>query len=404
MPGSIWEWLDIEPTTDKALIKKAYAEQSRKYHPEDCPREAGLLREAYKQAMALASADRSSLNSQGMDALPGFFPREEPGDKVSPEDRVSPENRVSLEGKISKEDPSEFVFRMEPEQKSDKEQEQEPKAQFHYSQGKGQQVLSDSGGQPPFPEDMNFHYEYKSHNFEPRKAERIKKLAEQLIFVHERPEYRWIPKIWEMVLVNYPEPEDFRDPGVISELLNLMEQMPYLDKPVVRTLKTAFFFYAKEDAAWKHLEDRMEEIRRSLDRNRILQTRKRDLIVLQDSARMEQPLRFPIGQMRSKAAKELYGKRHRIYRRTVFHRIAFNMIVLILVIGALYIVSWSVKQRVEEERRQQEILDRWEQEVIIKDPEIQEWLKQEYQKSIELHLSPPSECEINTCADERGQE
>lgn len=384
MPGSIWEWLDIEPTTDKALIKKAYAEQSRKYHPEDCPREAGLLREAYKKAMAQASSDRSSLNSQGMDALPVFSPGEKQGDGVSPE------------GKISREDPSAFVFHMEPEQK--------PQAQFHYSQGKGQQVLSDSGGQAPFSEDLNSHYSFKSHNFEPRKAERIHKLAEQLIFVHERPEYRWIPKIWEMVLVNYPEPEDFKDPGVISELLNLMEQMPYLDKPVVRMLKKTFFLYAKEDAAWRHLEDRMEEILRSLDRNRILQTRKRDLIVLQGSVGMEQPLRFPIGQMRSKAAKELYGKHHRIYRKIVIHRIAFNMIVLILVIGVLYIVSWSVKERIEKERRQREILDRWNQEVIVKDPELQEWLKQECPKAIESHLSPPSESEINTCADERGQE
>lgn len=363
MPGSIWEWLDIEPTTDKALIKKAYAEQSRKYHPEDCPREAGLLREAYKQAMALASAVRSSLNSQGVDALSDFFQGEEPEDKVSPENRVSPEKEISSEEKSR----GEFVFHMESEQKLGREREQEPQAQFHYSQGKGQQVLTDSGEQAPFPEGVNSHYEYKSHNFEPRKAERVHKLMEQLIFVHERPEYRWISEIWEMVLVNYPEPEDFKDPGVISELLNLIEQMPYLDKPVVRMLKEAFFFYAKEDAAWRHLEDRMEEIRRALDRNRILQTRKRDLIVLQGSAGMEQPFRFSIGRMRSKAAKELYGGHHRIYRRTVIHRIVFNMIVLILVIGALYIVSWSVKERVEEERKQQEIFDRWEQEVIIKD-------------------------------------
>lgn len=52
MPKSIWDWLGIEPTTDKGQIKKAYAEQAKKYHPEEMPQEAAMLRDAYKQAMA----------------------------------------------------------------------------------------------------------------------------------------------------------------------------------------------------------------------------------------------------------------------------------------------------------------------------------------------------------------
>lgn len=51
---NIWEWLEISPTTDKAEIKKAYAKQSKKYHPEEHPEEFMQLRNAYKLALVAA--------------------------------------------------------------------------------------------------------------------------------------------------------------------------------------------------------------------------------------------------------------------------------------------------------------------------------------------------------------
>ena len=59
MQRTIWEWLGIERTADKSRIRKAYAEQVKKYHPEEFPEEAQALRKAYKVALALASADRA---------------------------------------------------------------------------------------------------------------------------------------------------------------------------------------------------------------------------------------------------------------------------------------------------------------------------------------------------------
>lgn len=54
---NIWEWLEISPTTDKAEIKKAYAAQSKKYHPEDHPEEFAQLRKAYKLALVVAGKE-----------------------------------------------------------------------------------------------------------------------------------------------------------------------------------------------------------------------------------------------------------------------------------------------------------------------------------------------------------
>ena len=52
--NKIWETLNIEPTKDKAAIKRAYALLAHKYNPEDKPEKYQELHEAYKQALFLA--------------------------------------------------------------------------------------------------------------------------------------------------------------------------------------------------------------------------------------------------------------------------------------------------------------------------------------------------------------
>lgn len=52
--NKIWEILNIEPTNDKAAIKRAYALLARKYNPEEEPGKFQELHEAYKQALFLA--------------------------------------------------------------------------------------------------------------------------------------------------------------------------------------------------------------------------------------------------------------------------------------------------------------------------------------------------------------
>ena len=56
MGKSIWEWLEIEPTSDIKAIKAAYAEVSKKYHPAEHPEEFKRLRDSYKEAVSLAKS------------------------------------------------------------------------------------------------------------------------------------------------------------------------------------------------------------------------------------------------------------------------------------------------------------------------------------------------------------
>lgn len=56
MPTNVWECLGIAPTDDSALIRKAYAQQVRRYRPDSHPIEFAALRSAYEQALQLAQA------------------------------------------------------------------------------------------------------------------------------------------------------------------------------------------------------------------------------------------------------------------------------------------------------------------------------------------------------------
>ena len=49
--NDIWELLGIEPTDDKKIIRRAYAEQSRLHHPEEEPEYFTALNQAYKAAL-----------------------------------------------------------------------------------------------------------------------------------------------------------------------------------------------------------------------------------------------------------------------------------------------------------------------------------------------------------------
>ncbi len=94
---NIWEWLNIEPTTETAVIKSAYASQLKLYHPEEHPDEFQELQMAYKSALKYAklagkiygadlSADNKALNLyEKSEPEPVKQPEPEPAGLIEPE-------------------------------------------------------------------------------------------------------------------------------------------------------------------------------------------------------------------------------------------------------------------------------------------------------------------------------
>lgn len=100
--SDFWKILEIEPTTDRSVIKRAYAALAKKYHPEQYPEEFLNLRNAYEAAMEYASSENG-----------GFFVRSE-----SYHTTISPEKTE----KINFEEPQSVELE---EVINDKEQEEQ---------------------------------------------------------------------------------------------------------------------------------------------------------------------------------------------------------------------------------------------------------------------------------------
>lgn len=98
--SDFWEILGIEPTTDKSVIKRAYASVAKKYHPEQYPEEFLNLRNAYESAMDYASGGSG-----------GFIVRSEP------------QNAISIPQKTEKTNAEEICQAEQAEEINEKEQE-----------------------------------------------------------------------------------------------------------------------------------------------------------------------------------------------------------------------------------------------------------------------------------------
>lgn len=59
----IWAELELEPTRDIRSIKKAYARQTARYHPEEYPEKARLIREAFETALQLAKEESRTVRT-----------------------------------------------------------------------------------------------------------------------------------------------------------------------------------------------------------------------------------------------------------------------------------------------------------------------------------------------------
>lgn len=123
MSNNIWKLLQIEPTTDQARIKKAYATRSRVFHPEENPEEFMRLREAYNLAMQWAE------ESEGEEIFSD-------GESAFHEDRQTAPQLQNRKPVIKEQTGQDLVLMREeepelsrePMQKEESDQDREPKS------------------------------------------------------------------------------------------------------------------------------------------------------------------------------------------------------------------------------------------------------------------------------------
>ena len=296
MPRTIWEWLEIEETTDRSLIRKAYARQAAKYHPEEAPEEAMQLREAYKRALALADRKAAASNLTGMvsaDADAGTS-------KTFPE-KTQESRRYDIEGQ-GKTDPESGngscrYAHQEKEKAPEPGIGQSPGYRYAHREGEeapepgarqspGYQYAHQEEGKAPEPgarQSPNYRYgryeerqepeqesgpvpetgyRYQSRQLDADRAERTRRLARRLIDLYESPAYRYSGKLWTEAVREYLNREDLQDPLVIAMLLPLLQRMSGLDDRVLHVMERELFRYARKEPEWIQLKGYFAHIRR----------------------------------------------------------------------------------------------------------------------------------------------
>ncbi len=302
MPRTIWEWLEIEETADRNLIRKAYARQSKKYHPEDAPEEAKHLREAYKAALARADgknkavlpkkdpeavceeileviedgADKDSRNGSGSrEGTRRESHREsrtasEEGERYNcPEEgkeAASKAGRESLRESRSVSEES-YQYHLHSQQKEkgqgggDRKEDSSSGSSFQYNIDDRMESRQRESGKPENTE-PDTSYRYHIHQFDVGRKERVGRLLKRFSDIYENAVYRNSYNLWTTAIKEYFTKEDLKDPYVVSAVIYVLEYMPGLGSMVWHKIHPILFRFSKKNAEWMRLRERFEDVYR----------------------------------------------------------------------------------------------------------------------------------------------
>lgn len=271
MSRTIWEWLEIEKTRDKAEIRRAYARQAKKYHPEDSPEEAKQLREAYKMALTLAGGNTGSavFSPEPKPEIPTRI--QEEAQKEAPEG--GPENAEEeyqyrrYDDGTRKEQPEggpesvgeEYQYRRH----DDETRREQPKGRTEGA-GEGYRYRGGSDGtrkeQPQGrTEETEREYQYNVPSEESRE-ERLRQLEELLQELYQGG-YQ-APEQWYSAIKAYLTEEDLKDAHVVAAVLSVLTQMPKLRFSTWDVFERELFCCCGEGAEWIWLKAQFVKMRK----------------------------------------------------------------------------------------------------------------------------------------------
>lgn len=259
MTRTIWDWLGIEQTCDKALIRKAYASQSKKYHPEDMPEEARQLREAYKQALALAERDRETRP---------FHDHKEHGEK--PERTGDEEKLVQI---LLKHGDAVYRYDQETQQEEriisleninrkyqyDQESKKETQTVSPKSAEKHYQYHIDAKGEEYRSLRGTGHFDH--FRFDRDRTGRLELLEERLTGFCQGGGQR-DSNLWSGEVKKCLTAEDLKDAHVISAVLSILIQMHRLSYSTWDALEQVLFCCRGDGAEWTWLQNQFAIMRK----------------------------------------------------------------------------------------------------------------------------------------------
>lgn len=257
MERTIWDWLEIEATKDKRLIKKAYAEQSKKYHPEDAPEEAEQLRNAYKMALAYAESD---IEKQPFphDVQEGVSEEVSKASSGNSDDEyqydLNGQQKKTDSPKVSSENiDDEYQYTFHEQAKTDTEPSQTSEKDYRYDALENDQIeVSLNDG---------ISYKIPARRFSADREDRLRKLYMCFQNIYEDKSYRDNFNKWRDAVNDCLMKEDLEDVFVLMVVITILGQMPDISPLAWYGLEQALFRYSKNKAEWRWLKSEFAEAR-----------------------------------------------------------------------------------------------------------------------------------------------
>lgn len=241
--------LGIEPTTDKSIIQKAYADLLKTYHPEDQPDEFLRIQKAYKNAMNYAKSRKNEekfIRKEGVEhAKPIRIPQTEETEKS-----IEPEVWPEVEEKPR------IRIRQNAEPKPEQKPEPEPEVESKPEQLLENENASDNNAKniPDYIHDISQNVKYQS-------SSNYKKISSYIEYISER--------IWEKKSENGDKEieslfniYEFRQIAILPEFMHMLkEKVGYISNGnllAVQALRNNYMQLAQERPADKKLTEYVE--------------------------------------------------------------------------------------------------------------------------------------------------
>lgn len=328
---TVWEWLDIDYTTDSQTIKKAYANQAKKYHPEENPEEFKQLRNAYKTAMKYASAFKTmeppiAVNNETKQEKTEDTIKEpeyiyETGKNGSKEENMEPSSESKELG---------YIYEIGKRDNREENSENPPKSQesgYTYRIGRS----GNKNRENPARKRQEEHFVYNLGNFDYDTHQRLQKFLERIDIIYIDNFMRDDINAWKLLFRHYECKNDFNNHDFVAAVVDALEQMPKINKKIRTFIGGKIFAANDSDVKMRYLRERYYN----------QQPAKRPMTTERQAKKSYKDI-----------SKKIYGKDSKIYKR---YNLINSIVTIILICISGLLLAYGLSPDLDDSSKKQEM-------------------------------------------------
>ena len=296
---SMWEWLEIEPTTDVQTIRKAYSQQAKKYHPEENPEEFKQVRDAYKKALSYAKSDEKS---------------NEKSNTVKPDNDKTTQKYKDIENVVKN------FGETEKFEYTETGKDVQDLYNYDLNLKINEDKIKSVNEQKQTEEASGYTYhKAEQTSLNDTQQKQLETLIERIKVIYADDGMRNNIWAWRMLFsakdCNYKA--NFDNLEFVSVVINLLYEMRQLRFEIIKFIGKKIFVSKKKDTGWQYIEGRFAQMQQN--------SRNADIKKMKNS---ESPGRMYMAQ-------KLFGVQSKAYKRYRWLYVAVMAILVVFFFGRI---------------------------------------------------------------------